>query len=370
MVTDRRAFLAAVGGALASALPGAARGDAIELYAAARCAPDGRFSAAIFSREGVDVSSVALPARGHGLAVCPSTGRCVVFARRPGNFAVAFSARSRAPLVFEAPEDRHFYGHGIFSRDGHLLYATENDFEGGRGIIGVYDATASFRRIGEFPSHGLGPHDLALLQDGVLVVANGGLREHPDIGEGRRVLNLDAIETSLVYIDVTTGDLLERHDIGVGGALSLRHLDVARDGTVVLGAQLVDGAASDPSGAPGLIYRHRRQMPLVATRLSPEAETSLAGYVSSVAVDAAGDVAAVTSSRGSTVLTIDVASGWVLGMSNCDDVSGVAARRRPGGFLVTTGTGGRVVDLPASSGVHELARSSCQWDNHAVRIGS
>ena len=45
-----------------------------------------------------------------------------------------------------------------------MLYATENDFEGARGMIGIYDVTARFKRIGEFPSHGLGPHDLAFLR--------------------------------------------------------------------------------------------------------------------------------------------------------------------------------------------------------------
>ena len=206
--------------------------------------------------------SIDLPERGHGLAVCANSGRCIIFARRPGSFAIAFSAdRSRAPVLFEAPEGRHLYGHGAFSRDGRLLYATENDFEAGRGVIGVYDATASFHRIGEFPSHGTGPHDLALLRGEILVVANGGLREHPDIGGGRRVLNLDGIETSLVYIDAATGDLLERHVIGAGGALSLRHLEIGRDSTVVLGAQVVDGAPGGQSGAQGLVYRHRRQEP-------------------------------------------------------------------------------------------------------------
>lgn len=355
----------------AASRPGSAHGHPVRLYAAARSAHDGSFSAAIFGRDGRDVASVALPERGHGLAVCPRSGRCVVFARRPGSFAVAFSAdRSLETVVFEAPEGRHLYGHGVFSRDGRLLYVTENDFEAGRGIIGVYDASASFRRIGEFPSHGVGPHDLALLHAGTLVVANGGLREHPDIGGGRRVLNLNAIETSLVYIDPATGDLLERHVAGASGRLSLRHLGIGGDDTVVLGAQVVDGAPSDPSGATGLVYRHRRQAPLVATHLGTKLDARLAGYVSSVGIDTAGEIAAVTSSRGATVAILEIASGRVLGTSTCEDVSGVAAGARAGCFLITSGTGAIVGDVSIPSGAGEAIRSGWRWDNHAVRVPS
>jgi hypothetical protein len=40
------------------------------------------------------------------------------------------------------------------------------------GVIGVYDARANYKRIDEFPTFGIGPHDLALLPDGkTLVVA-------------------------------------------------------------------------------------------------------------------------------------------------------------------------------------------------------
>lgn len=369
MVIDRRTMLVGLGGALSTALLPPAHAASAEHYAAARRAPDGSYSAAIFGRDGLDVTAVALPGRGHGLAVCPVRGRCVVFARRPGSFAVGFSLdRSQPPVMFEAPEGRHLYGHGVFSRDGRLLYVTENDFEAGQGVIGVYDATASFARIGEFPSYGVGPHDLALLRGGTLAVANGGLREHPDIGGGRRVLNLDAIETSLVYIDAASGDLLDRHVIECGSGISLRHLAVGRDGTVVLGAQIVDGAGFGKDRIPALVYRHRMHSPLRATHLEGEVELKLAGYVSSIAVDAAGEVAAVTSSRGETVALIEIASGRVLETLTCNDVSGVASTDVPGSFLVTSGEGAIVG--PIGSGLVPTAalRSDWQWDNHAVRI--
>lgn len=368
MAIDRRSFLA--GGAASVVAGGAvarARAETSSaLYAAARRGVDGHYSAALFTDEGRDVRAVPLPGRGHDITVSPIDRTCVVFARRPGNFAVAFSAdRRRAPLVFTTPADRHFYGHGVFSRDGRLLYATENDFEGARGVIGVYDVGAGYRRIGEFASGGIGPHDLALVGDApVLVIANGGLIEHPDFGDGRRIPNPNSIETTLAYVDLRTGDLLERHGLGAAGALSLRHLDVARDGTVIIGAQIARG----PAGAEALVYRHRRQRPLETIPLPAEAAHGLSGYVSSVACDRAGDFVAVTSSKGARAIVLDIASGTLVRTYPLDDVSGIAPAAAPADFLVTAGTG-RVAMIAGRDDAHMAGASTpWRWDNHAVFV--
>ena len=366
MEIDRRSLV--LGAAASVVAVGSARaveaGGARALYAAARKGADGRYSAAVFTADGRDVNAVALPGRGHDITVSAVSGDCVVFARRPGNFAIAFTAdRSRAPIAFSTPADRHFYGHGVFSRDGRLLYATENDFEAPRGIIGIYEVGAGYRRIGEFWSGGVGPHDLALVDHGrVLVIANGGLIEHPDIGRGRRILNPDAIETTLAYVDVGTGALLERHDLGRAGALSLRHLDVARDGTVIIGAQLT----SNSNGTRPLIYRHRRQSALATIVLPDEVEKGLAGYVSSIACDRAGEFVAVTSSRGGLSAIIDVSSGEVRHTQRIADVSGVAPTPGAAQFLTTTGFGRLATIAPNAQGY--AAATPWAWDNHVVLV--
>ncbi|HXF54486.1 MAG TPA: DUF1513 domain-containing protein [Hyphomicrobiaceae bacterium] len=366
MEIDRRSLLL---GSCATALAGrcsALANNAQALYAAARRGPEGGYSAAIFTTDGRDVRAVALPGRGHDLTVCPVTGRCVVFARRPGNFAIAFSTdRSAEPIAFTTPPDRHFYGHGVFSHDGRFLYATENDFDAGRGVIGIYNAKESFRRIGEFPSYGVGPHDLALLRHApVLVIANGGLREHPDFGEGRRVLNPDAIETSLAYVDLRNGDLVERHEFNPTRGLSLRHMDVAADGTVVIGAQ-VQGPVSERNN---LVFRHRRQQEPTALELPEQTGRRLAGYISSVAVDCSGTIAAVTSAPGASAVMIEIASGRVLRTVALGDVAGVAPSPRHGEFLLTSGEG-ELGQASASGGIFgEPAASPWAWDNHAIAL--
>ena len=231
------------------------------LYAAACKGLDGRFAAVIFDADrGTEVARIVLPARGHDIAVRPTPGRdgpeVVVFARRPGNFAVVLGSGDRKPLWFSTRADRYFYGHGVFSADGRLLYTTENDFEAGVGRIGVRDATNGYMQIGELTSGGVGPHDLALMPDKrTLVVANGGIKTHPDTP--RLELNLSSMEPSLAYVDAFTGDLVERHALSPAmHQLSIRHLAVGKEAPDIDGPDQ-DGVRfklSDYRGKVVLLY--------------------------------------------------------------------------------------------------------------------
>src|ERR1700753_1962327 len=125
---DRRAFMKAAGITFLAALrPGAvlalARADAVS--ASGIRGADGSYAVATVTERGEIVDQVALPARAHGMAFSPVTGRTVAFARRPGTYAMIFDPWTRSePIVITSAENRHFYGHGVFSPDGRLLYAS------------------------------------------------------------------------------------------------------------------------------------------------------------------------------------------------------------------------------------------------------
>ncbi len=370
---SRRTFM--LGASAATALAAAARAGLgvraanaeglarPNLYAAARQDATGRHSAAIFGPDGVDIRSIPLPGRGHDIAVCPATGRCAVFARRPGLFAFVFDASQAPPVVISTPANRHFYGHGVFSADGRLLYATENDFAAGRGVIGVYDVALQFRRIGELPSYGVGPHDMGLLPGApVLVVANGGLREDPRVSDGRAVLNQGNVTTSLAYVDLATGDLLERHQLSQAKGVSLRHFDITANGTVVLGAQSLAPADTGVT----LLFKHQRQQDLQTLLVDEPSNRQLKGYVSSIAFDRAGETVAITSSRGNRVLLLNLTSGEVFASHSFADISGVAAASGAGQFMLTSGYGA----VAACSPSMEPAKvaTNWHWDNHAAAL--
>lgn len=325
----------------------------------------GSFHAAILDEQGQLAENIPLPARGHDAAINPKKRESVIFARSPGRFAIAFGPDRRGPPVgFKTRSNRHFCGHGVFSPDGMLLYATENAFETGEGVISVRDATHGYRQIGEFPSYGIGPHDLALLGDGrTLVVANGGIATHPDSGD--RVLNPMRMAPSLVYIDRRSGSMIERHTQGESLTdLSIRHLAVAPGDIVVFGCQHKGSRRAEPP----LVGRHKLGGRPQLLRAPTASHRAMRGYVASVAVDAAGAIAAASAPRGNRVTYWDVATGDYLGHTALSDGAGIAPMSRPGQFFLTGGQGELLASGPATGPLllgASRKTQSLDWDNHA-----
>lgn len=353
-LTDRRTFLKMAGAAWAATLsPQAAfalsRADAV--YASAFMAPDGSYGVATLTEEGAIIERVPLPARAHGMTWSPVTKRAVAFARRPGTYAMIF-APGIEPIVITSVEGRHFYGHGCFSADGRLLYATENDFAGNRGMIGVYDGTNRFARIGEFPSYGIGPHDMTLSADGrMLVVANGGIETHPDFG--RTKLNLDHMEPSLALIDTATGALIERHAMPDNlRQLSTRHVDIDAGGKVWFACQY-EGARND---LPPLAGSFARGEDIRFLALPEETTLVLANYVGAIAVNRRDGLVGLTSPKGGAAVTVEAKTGRVVSQESLADAAGIAAS--PHGFVASS-----------YSGSFGETKSRVAWDQHIVRVG-
>ena len=370
MLLRRRRFLEASLGAVCGAFGTRALARptaATPHYASAFSTAEGMPKAGVFSGEGEMLAAWPLPGRGHAVAGHPGRSEIVVFARRPGTFALVFNPLSDAPpRHIESRPDRHFYGHGAYSADGRWLFATENDFDRGRGCIGVYDAVAGYRREHEFEAYGIGPHEIALLGDGrQLLVANGGIQTHP--ARGRRKLNLASMSPSLAYIDSASGALLQQHRLPPAlHQLSIRHLAVAPDGQVVLGMQY-EGPRD-------------RQVPLVAFQrggedievamTEPGALRAMRHYVGSVAVDAAGQIAVATAPRGGVMTFWSLGERRYLGGLRLGDGCGAAPAGLPGRFLLSSGFG-RLLTHNLVSGLSEPADLSpvgIAWDNHLTAL--
>jgi hypothetical protein len=337
---------------------------ATDLFAAARRDDRGTFSAAMFSLEDGDVRSIELPERGHDIALRPQAVEWVAFARRPGRFGVAVPIDGRPPTWFTAKTDRHFFGHGVFSADGKLLYTTENDYRNAAGVIGVRDATGGYRQIGEFSARGMEPHDVQLLSDGrTMVIANGGIKTHPDSGGDE--LNLPDMKPSLVYLDVATGDLVEEQVLAPElHQLSIRHLALGANDTVVFGCQF-RGPEQD---TPPLLGFHRRGERPVIVAAPAETQATLHNYIGSVTADTGGEIVAASAPKGGLITYWDVSARSFLGTCELNDGCGVAPTRHNASFLLTSGQGW-LVETDVADAIDEERRSSpYEWDNHAILV--
>ncbi|MBB6221688.1 DUF1513 domain-containing protein [Rhizobium leguminosarum] len=352
---NRRNFVKAAGiGFLAGLTPRSLmaleRADAV--YASGIRAANGSFAVATVTERGEIIDQVALPARAHGMAFSAATGKAVAFARRPGTYAMIFDVGNRGePIVINSTEGRHFYGHGAFSPDGRLLYASENDFDGNRGMIGLYDASNRFTRIGEFETYGIGPHDMTVSDDGrLLIVANGGIETHPDFG--RTKLNLGEMQPSLVLIDAATGTLIEKHLLPAQWAeLSTRHVDLDDKGRIWFACQY-EGHRKD---LPPLVGHFAMGEELSFIDLPEQTTRRLANYVGAIAVNRSEGIVGITSPKGGASVTLDARTGKVLAETVIPDAAGIAPAKS--GFAVSSYDG----DFLST-------RSDVAWDQHIVRI--
>ena len=341
------AWVASLGTRSAFAL---ARTDAV--FASGYMDRDGSFGIAVLAEDGTVIERTALPARSHGMAFSPATGHLVAFARRPGTFALVIDRSGQAePVTITAAEDRHFFGHGCFSPDGRLLYASENDFDANRGVIGLYDARSGYRRIGEYSTYGIGTHDLSVSDDGrLLIAANGGIETHPDFG--RTKLNLDHMEPSLALIDARTGTLVERHALPEKlRQLSTRHIDLDAKGRIWFACQY-EGPRND---LPPLVGHFGKGEDLTFLSLPEDTTIGLANYVGAIAVNRRENLIGLTSPNGGRFVVLEADSGRVLQDEDIADAAGIAAA--PHGFAVSS-----------YEGRFASHREAVAWDQHITGL--
>lgn len=357
-------MIALFGGLMVAPANVLASPDSEPLFLAARTEGN-RHAIAVFDRGGSELFAIPVDARGHSFAIDARNRMAVAFDRAPGTHAVLFDVDNRKqPLPLVAEPGRHFFGHGIFSSDGKLMLASENHYEEGRGVLGVYDVAAGCRRIGEFASGGVGPHDVVLMPDGqTLCVANGGILTHPDY-DGIK-LNLDEMAPSLAYVDLHSGELVEQARLAPDlHRLSIRHLIVDAYGAVWFGCQY----EGEPADRPPLVGRHRRGEEPVLFAGPAETLRALDNYVGSVAVDLSGEIVATSSPLGGLITYWDAATGRNLGQTPLADGCGVAPLER-GGILATSGRGTIAAVDVAGHRLQPLAQQpGTGWDNHLRRI--
>jgi uncharacterized protein len=345
----RRTFLATLAASLTPRLTWADIGAPAYLAAGKR-AED--FFLHGLSASGTSLFQIALPGRGHAAAAHPNLAEAVAFARRPGTFALVIDcATGETRHRLTPPEGLQFNGHGAYSADGSLLMTSEVVAETSEGRIGLWD-TARYTRLTDWPSHGIGPHEIKRLPDGRLAVANGGIKTDP---VDRTKLNIPDMRPNLTVLSAD-GALFDQMELPDLPQNSIRHLALV--GETIAFAMQWEGDPSDP--VPQLGLWTPGNVPVLC--IPPEAQAfTMQGYAGSIA--ATGERILITSPKGSALMLFD-AGGAHIATHHRVDLCGAAASA--GAFTVTDGGG--AVWAADDAGLTPLSTDATQWDNHLVRL--
>lgn len=350
----RRNFLASL--LAASTVPQLGWADAgSPAYLAAAQTPEG-FRLHGLATAGDSLFALPLPARGHAATAHPTRPHAVAFARRPGRFALVIDcARGVEIARLTPPEGRQFNGHGAYSADGSVLYTSEQLAETSAGRLGLWDS-ATYARLGEIPTHGIGPHDVKRLpMSDDLLVANGGIATDPT---DRSKLNLATMRPNLARVSPEGALRALAEPPADLHQNSTRHLALLSDGRAACAMQW----EGDPAEAPALLALWQEDRLVLC---DPPLEESLAmtNYAGSIAYSPATREIALTSPKGGVVQVFD-AAGRFRATHRRADACGVAAA--PDGFTVTDGNG--TISHLTPDGLQPRSSLPLQWDNHLIAL--
>jgi hypothetical protein len=282
--------------------------------------------------------AIPLPTRPHGLVAEPGGG-LLVAGFRPGGWLLRCDGDGRVVRRLDLDAESasvRLGGHALVAADGDRLVTTETDYATGRGTIGVRDRT-TLKKLAEWDTHGIDPHQVVLDGAGHLIVANGGVaRTLSD-----KKVDLHRMDASLVRLDSANGKLLRQWRLD-DPRLSLRHLAWNR-------------SPASPGALLGVAMQAEHDDPLVRTaapvlavldgdRLhTPTRADDGAGYAGDIAAAAGGFVLS-SNQRGIAQLWQPSTPERMAPVVRLEEAYALApwgAPEAPGGngFLVATGLG-------------------------------
>jgi len=236
----------------------------------------------------------------HGVSIDPDDRtRAACFEKHgPGACLVDLAKHEVIRAIPTAP-NRQFYGHGAFSKDGSLLYATESYLDDDRrGALIIRDAK-TLEELGELPTYGTAPHDCLLVDDGAgMVVTNGG-------GPLR-----GGAKPSITYVDLNDQRLIERIELPQG-RYNAGHLAITRDGDLALVSAPREGL---PSRSPGLgaVSLKPAGKPIVTMRKPKKVVERMKGETLSVAIHEPSRAVMATHPEGNMVTRWSLDTGQLL----------------------------------------------------------
>jgi hypothetical protein len=286
--------------------------------------------------------AMAMDFFGHGFAIDPTApARVAVFEKHGPGAAIVDLRRLACTMPLRPGSDREFYGHGAFSRDGALLFATEivKDPQR-RGALGVYDGRTGVR-TGELPSGGVAPHDCMLVDGGrVLVVGNGGgALGQPD-------------PPCVCWIDLADGRVLERRVLP-DARFDVGHLALDAAGDLAIVSAPRFGTPQPERARGGLTLWPHGAAPRTIDAgehddaLTRETVAAMIGETLSVALHEPTRTVAATNPEGHLLAFWDLDSGALRGRLRVPNPRGVALTRDGSAYVVSFGVFGKLSRVDA-----------------------
>lgn len=285
---------------------------------------------------GAEATSIPLSFLAHGITQSPhEPQQYVLFEKRGPGSCVVDLATKEVVRTIEAGKGRHFYGHGVFSADGSLLFCTESDAaDGHRGYVAVRDAK-DYTLLGDFPSYGRAPHDCMLHGDGAtLVIANGGSPVgHP---EGPSVVGVDVKSQALEWCEE-----IPDPQIGAG------HLAMTQAGDLAVVSAPRDGL--DPDTSCGGVSLRPAGGRLTVAREPAEVTRALLGETLSVAIHEPTGVVGATTPLGHHVTFWDMKTGNLVKTLRVPNPRGIAVTLSGDELVINFGSPPRAARVRADT---------------------
>lgn len=261
---------------------------------------------------------------GHGITPDPvHPQRLSVFEKRgKGACEVDLEKGTVTRTISPAP-NHEFYGHGAYSPDGRLLYATETAMDENRtGAITIRNAE-THEYIGKFPSYGVSPHDCHLIDEGnTMVITNGG-------GPA------DGTPPSVAFVDINSERLIEKLEFDTP-TINAGHLDITGSGMLVVVSAQRQGL---PDTAPGGITIRLANGEFCTLKEPVDIISQLQGETLSVCIHAASGIVGTTTPAGNLLAFWDINSGRLLRHYRLENPRGVELTLDGEYFVVSYGFG-------------------------------
>ncbi len=363
METSRRRFLGLMAAGLMLPATGVLAGNARDPLLISAASDARRHWLVGTDTQGTIQLRHQLPSRAHHVELHPHRPWVAVAARRPGDYIEVVDYQSgRQVQRILVDEGYLFNGHIVFSADGRWLVSTEERASDSAGQVVIRDVEQDFVIAERYSTRGIGPHEL-LLHQNELIVANGGIRTHE-----RDKLNLDSMNPSLAYLNFASGQLNEQVFMPPEHfQLSIRHMDLNPEGILAVAMQY----QGDPGDSKPLVALHRRGQPLQLLAAPDAINQRMKQYCGSIRLDVSGQIAAVSSPRGHVITFWNLPEARFMTMMHCRDGCGLSATDQHGEFLASSGFGQLYRMNPLTHLRERMpldgTASQLRWDHHMKR---